>query len=236
MSKVWPQKLGPNDDLYVAVDLEKEEVKYLVLSSSEKGLTLIRDNGEWHDVMPDEVLEDMRIHDVNLSFVSYFDAHEEKSGDKPIELESIKRFINRETTPLVAAAPGECPPATRDIMVNLANRKKAIENVGYGPMNPELPNTSFWAKKADMWSVSADEARQSICGNCAAFNMTTKIRECIAEGIASGGSGAKDAWDTIDAGDLGYCEALDFKCAASRTCDAWITGGPITDKKAAVNV
>jgi hypothetical protein len=27
---------------------------------------------------------------------------------------------------------------------------------------------------------------------------------------------------------LGYCEAFDFKCAASRTCDAWVVGGPIT--------
>jgi hypothetical protein len=26
----------------------------------------------------------------------------------------------------------------------------------------------------------------------------------------------------IDAGDLGYCEIFDFKCAASRTCRAWI--------------
>jgi hypothetical protein len=34
----------------------------------------------------------------------------------------------------------------------------------------------------------------------------------------------------VDAGDLGYCEAFDFKCAASRTCDAWIAGGPVTDE------
>jgi hypothetical protein len=25
---------------------------------------------------------------------------------------------------------------------------------------------------------------------------------------------------------LGYCEIFDFKCAASRTCDAWVVGGP----------
>ena len=28
----------------------------------------------------------------------------------------------------------------------------------------------------------------------------------------------------IEAGDLGYCEIFDFKCAASRTCDAWVAG------------
>jgi len=35
----------------------------------------------------------------------------------------------------------------------------------------------------------------------------------------------------IDAGDLGYCEMFDFKCASKRTCEAWITGGPITEEK-----
>jgi len=33
----------------------------------------------------------------------------------------------------------------------------------------------------------------------------------------------------VDKANLGYCELFDFKCAGDRTCDAWITGGPITD-------
>lgn len=34
--------------------------------------------------------------------------------------------------------------------------------------------------------------------------------------------------DIISAASLGYCDELfDFKCAGSRTCDAWITNGPI---------
>jgi len=41
----------------------------------------------------------------------------------------------------------------------------------------------------------------------------------------------KDAWDTIEAGKLGYCTMHKFKCAGSRTCNAWIVGGPIKDKK-----
>jgi hypothetical protein len=49
--------------------------------------------------------------------------------------------------------------------------------------------------------------------------------DCIAGGIND-----TNEWDTIDAGDLGYCEAFDFKCAASRTCDAWVVGGPIVDE------
>ena len=40
----------------------------------------------------------------------------------------------------------------------------------------------------------------------------------------------KDAWDTIEAGKLGYCTFLKFKCAGSRTCNAWVVGGPIRSK------
>lgn len=29
------------------------------------------------------------------------------------------------------------------------------------------------------------------------------------------------------AADLGYCELLEFKCAANRVCSAWLVGGPI---------
>ena len=36
--------------------------------------------------------------------------------------------------------------------------------------------------------------------------------------------------DVVEAAELGYCELLHFKCAASRTCDAWLVGGPISDE------
>ena len=52
--------------------------------------------------------------------------------------------------------------------------------------------------------------------------------ECIKEGLAGGDPKEENAWDSVSAGDLGYCEAFDFKCASSRTCDAWVVGGPIT--------
>jgi hypothetical protein len=122
---------------------------------------------------------------------------------------------------------GTCPVATQDIAVNLKNRQTAIDKAHYGPLDPNQPNRTFWAAKGKMWSITADEARSSRCGNCAAFNQTQTILDCIDAGLAAGGSGAKDAWSTIEAGDLGYCEAWDFKCAAARTCDAWIAGGPI---------
>lgn len=122
-----------------------------------------------------------------------------------------------------------CPPATSDIAENLKNRQNAIETAGYGPLNPAEPNLKFWMKKADRWDVSEDEAKKQRCGNCAAFVQTKRMLSCIENGL--GNESGNDAIDVIEAGDLGYCEAFDFKCAAARTCDAWIAGGPITEEK-----
>ena len=122
----------------------------------------------------------------------------------------------------------ECPPATQDIKLNLKNRQKAIDEYGYGPLNPDMPNTKFWMKKVDEWNLdSAEEAKQSLCGNCAAFDQRKHTLDCIAQGIDS--NSPNDAEGVIDAGDLGYCKFLKFKCASRRTCDAWVTGGPLTD-------
>jgi hypothetical protein len=121
----------------------------------------------------------------------------------------------------------DCPPATQDIELNLKNRQNAIDNVGYGPLNPKEPNEEFWADKADRWNISPDEAKTSVCGNCVFFVKTPKMLDCISSGIEQGGSSAEDADSAIDQAEMGYCEALDFKCAASRTCNAWAVGGPI---------
>lgn len=123
----------------------------------------------------------------------------------------------------------ECPPATQDIVLNIENRQKAIDNVGYGPLNPDEGNADFWQDKADRWNIEPVEARTSICGNCVFFDRRPKTLECIETGIAEGGSGEQSAWGAIDQAELGYCTALDFKCAASRTCNAWAAGGPITE-------
>lgn len=121
-----------------------------------------------------------------------------------------------------------CPVATRDVEVNLRNRKKAIDKAGYGPLNPNEPDPEFWAAKADQWDVSPAQAKRQKCGNCAAFVQTSSMLKCIEAGLGEGDPAG--AWDTVQAGDLGYCEAFDFKCAAGRTCDAWIAGGPVTDE------
>lgn len=127
---------------------------------------------------------------------------------------------------IINEAVKKCPPATQDIELNLENRQKAIQEHGYGPPDPNQPNEKFWQKKADMWQVDdQSEVKSMRCGNCAAFDITKYAQSCIAKGIG----GEADPWSTIDAGVLGYCKFLKFKCAAKRTCDAWVEGGPIKD-------
>ena len=126
------------------------------------------------------------------------------------------------------AAKKECPPATKSIPVNLRNRQKAIKDANYGPLNPNEPNAKYWSELAVDWRVSEAEAKKQRCGNCAAFIKTPEMLSCIQAGIG----GDKDAWSVVSAGDLGFCEFFDFKCASKRTCSAWVVGGPVTETKA----
>ena len=131
----------------------------------------------------------------------------------------------------VQAEVEKCPAPTQNIKLNLKNRQKAINEYGYGPLNPNEPNKKFWQAKVDMWKLdSAEEAKKSKCGNCSAFDITKKTLDCIAKGIGDD-EGSENPFDVINAGKLGYCRFLKFKCAAARTCDAWVVGGPLTDKK-----
>jgi hypothetical protein len=124
------------------------------------------------------------------------------------------------------AEPASCPIATQDIKTNLANRKTAVDDANYGPANPNEPNEDYWKAKADEFQGDVATAKKMLCGNCAAFDQRTKVLGCIKKGIG------EDANEVAIGGNLGYCEIFDFKCAAKRTCDAWIVGGPMTDEKA----
>ena len=157
--------------------------------------------------------------------------------DKAITASSYFKSVVEPTIQVIVAdadSGDKCPPATQDIGINLQNRQKAIDTAEYGPLNPKEPNDDFWQAKADRWKVSIDEAKKSRCGNCVMFIRTPKMLDCIEGGLAAGDSGAQNAWDAIDTAELGYCEAFDFKCAASRTCNAWVVGGPITEDKSAI--
>jgi hypothetical protein len=115
----------------------------------------------------------------------------------------------------------QCPVETQDIAANLANRQKAVNVAHYGPANPQLPNADYWTAKAAQFKTTVSEAKTMRCGNCAAFNVSPRIKDCINKGIGA------DASEVEQAGELGYCEFFDFKCAGKRTCDAWVVGGPI---------
>jgi hypothetical protein len=121
----------------------------------------------------------------------------------------------------------ECPPATQDIGLNLANRQICVDKANYGPANPELENNDFWQKKADLFKTSIEEAKTMKCNNCAAFIIKEEMRKCIEKGICE--ENMNEAAQIVNLAKLGYCELFDFKCAGNRTCDAWITGGPLTD-------
>ena len=53
----------------------------------------------------------------------------------------LRDYIN-----LIEAVQKGCPPATQSIDLNLRNRQKAIEEYGYGPLNPNEPNEEFWQR------------------------------------------------------------------------------------------
>lgn len=113
--------------------------------------------------------------------------------------------------------------AIKDVHVNLDNRNHAIDEYGYGPLNPKEKNDDFWNAKAKLWKTSVEEAKKSRCYNCAAFNQTPKILKDM--GDALGPMGDK----IVEKANLGFCEFFYFKCAGDRTCDAWITNGPLKE-------
>lgn len=129
--------------------------------------------------------------------------------------------------------PDVCPIATTDGKTNIKNRNIAIKNHGYGPMNPSEPNVKFWKGIADLWGITTEEAKTSKCANCAAFVQTPKMLACIQNHIGfdedypSKEVLQKNQAEVREASNLGYCQAFGFKCAAKRTCRAWLYGGPI---------
>ena len=145
------------------------------------------------------------------------------------EADLLDSIINK-----IAKKEKTCPKATQDLDLNLKNRQKAIDKYLYGPMNPALDknsegenNDSFWKKIAKIWSgkskveITLKQAQTMRCSNCAAFDTSKEIKNCIKKGI-EGEDRSEHSWDTVKAGSLGYCNFLNFKCAAQRTCKAWV--------------
>ena len=120
-----------------------------------------------------------------------------------------------------------CPTAICDITENIKNRNWTIDKFNYGPLNPDYPDPGFWEHKADMWNTDINTVQTAKCCNCAAFDQSPKIMECIIQAINE--HSAADPQAVEDLADLGYCQLFKFKCAGARTCDAWLYGGPITN-------
>ena len=111
---------------------------------------------------------------------------------------------------------GSCPRPTQDLDLNTLNRDIAIESprVQYGPLN--LSDAGYYKRLAKHWKTTVAVAKQSTCGNCAAFDVSPRMKKCMPGSIQADG-------------ELGYCWMHRFKCHSARTCYTWVAGGPITD-------
>ena len=110
---------------------------------------------------------------------------------------------------------GKCPEETTNLELNTKNRDKAIQakHIQYGPLN--LADEEYWKRLAKHWKTTPDVAKQSRCGNCAAFDISPRMDSCM-PGETSDNDGR-----------LGYCWMHFFKCHSARTCYTWAKGGPI---------
>ena len=123
---------------------------------------------------------------------------------------------NRLTSRSGSAAVASCPPATQDVLLNTRNRDSAIraKEVQYGPLNVDEPG-DFWKKLAAHWNTTVKAAKASLCGNCAAFDVSPRMEACMPGPLSD------------PDGRLGYCHMHHFKCHSARTCRTWVKGGPI---------
>ena len=109
-----------------------------------------------------------------------------------------------------------CPTATGAVELYTKNRDSTIEKFMYGPLNIDEPG-DYWKKVAKKWKTSERAAKKSLCGNCVAFDVSPRMKECMPGEVSD-----KD-------GELGYCWMHHFKCHSARTCTTWARGGPIEE-------
>jgi len=125
---------------------------------------------------------------------------------------------------------GTCPEVLRNKQMSIKNHRICIAKADLGPANPRMPEVFFWLAKSAKWNVSENAAREMVCGNCGHYVKTKFIDDCMKKYEQVTPPEVDPAWvDTGDGG--GYCTEWDIPCTASRTCDTWEPGGPITDAK-----
>ena len=139
--------------------------------------------------------------------------------------ESLSIIVNAEEAgEKVGGKEKLCPAPTQDLMLNTANRDRAIkvDFIKYGPLNVEKPG-NFWKKIAKKWGTSVEAAMKSTCSKCTAFDVSPRMLECIP------GKTSQPVRDEF--GILGYCWMHQFKCHSARSCNTWAAGGPIDKNK-----
>jgi hypothetical protein len=155
--------------------------------------------------------------------------HGDEGGSGTVEVKVVVEADEQEEEPdteeALVVEGAACPAATGSASVNLANRAKAIEVANYGPANPEEPG-DYWKAKAERLGgeTTEEQAGRMRCSNCSYFNVSARLKACIAAGIGDDGA------QIVENAGLGFCEAFDFKCAGARTCDGWVVGGPMVEE------
>jgi|TARA_R110002012_G_C11495688_1_gene596686 hypothetical protein len=66
-------------------------------------------------------------------------------------------------------------------------------------------------------SYGASENKKEMCGTCSYYSIKSEMLDCLSSGL------------DMDVDGIGYCVKFDFACKAENVCDAWESGGPITD-------
>ena len=126
---------------------------------------------------------------------------------------------------------GKCPEVLMNKSMSIKNHRICIVEADLGPANPRAPEVIFWIKKSMEWNVPEYAAREMLCSNCGHYWKTKFIDECMSKYQQVTPPEVDPAWvDTGDGG--GYCDEWDIPCTATRTCNDWEPGGPITDAKA----
>lgn len=137
----------------------------------------------------------------------------------------IKSLTSKDKKDIKESLDSDHYKALTDIELNTKNRDMTTQKDGYGPLNPldEKGSKKFWDEKAKMWKTTVEAAKEARCGNCAFFNQSPPVMKKIADGIGERGETVSEL-----AG-FGFCELWEFKCAALRTCNTWVLGGPIKE-------
>jgi len=143
-------------------------------------------------------------------------------------IENWRKFLSEDIKIVIGKAKKvldlACPTATQDLELNTRNRDAAIhsKHIKYGPLNVSEPG-DYWQQIAEYWDTTEKAAKKSKCGNCVAFDLSPRMKECMPGETSD------------DDGELGYCWMHHFKCHSERSCRTWAKGGPIEEDKVSVD-